>query len=116
MTATTSVLSATSAPLRIAINGYGRIGRCVLRAIHESSLQNHIQVGAINGPSDLGCLFYLTQFDSTYGVFPGKVDLGNEALRINGRDVQVCHVRESEAINWAEFGIDMLLECSGRYG
>jgi len=116
MTATTGVLSATSAPLRIAINGYGRIGRCVLRAIHESSLQNHIQVVAINEPSDLASMVYLTQFDSTHGVFPGKVELGKEALRINGRDIQVSHASEPEAINWAEFGIDMLLECSGRYG
>src|SRR5690606_11163533 len=102
--------------LRIAINGYGRIGRCVLRAIHESSLRDHIQVVAINEPSDLATMAYLTQFDSTHGIFPGTVEQLETGLRINGQDVIVSHAKEPEAVDWAGLDIDILLECSGRYG
>jgi len=116
MTATSGVISSHSAPLRIAINGYGRIGRCVLRAIHESALQDHIEVVAINEPSDLATMVYLTQFDSTHGVFPGVAEQAGDALRINGRDIRVTHASEPEGVDWSSLGIDMLLECSGRYG
>lgn len=102
--------------LRIAINGYGRIGRCVLRAIHESALREQIQVVAINEPSDLATMVYLTQFDSTHGIFPGRVEHGGDALRINGQDIVVTHAHTPEDVDWSALEIDLLLECSGRYG
>lgn len=116
MTALIGVQPASRAPLRIAINGYGRIGRCVLRAIHESSLRDQVEVVAINEPSDLATMVYLSQFDSTHGIFPGTVEQIEGGLRVNGRDIIVTHVSEPEAVNWAALDIDMLLECSGRYG
>lgn len=116
MTAFPDANIAVPRPLRIAINGYGRIGRCVLRAIHESPLRDHIHVVAINEPSDLATMAYLSQFDSTHGVFPGTVEQQGEHLRVNGRDILVSHALEPEDVDWAALNIDMLLECSGRYG
>ncbi|MFA7670304.1 MAG: glyceraldehyde 3-phosphate dehydrogenase NAD-binding domain-containing protein [Burkholderiaceae bacterium] len=106
----------TTPPLRIAINGYGRIGRCVLRALHESSLRHRFEVVAINEPSDLATMAYLSQFDSTHGVFPGTVEQGEDSLRVNGQDIRITHATEPEDVDWASLEIDLLLECSGRYG
>lgn len=114
MTAFPHAVSATR-PLRVAINGYGRIGRCVLRAIHESPLR-HIEVVAINEPSDLATMVYLSQFDSTHGIFPGSVEQHGEHLRVNGHDILVSHAGEPEEVDWRSLKIDLLLECSGRYG
>lgn len=103
-------------PLRLAINGYGRIGRCVLRAVYESPLKDAFQIVAINEPADLATMVYLTQFDSTHGVFPGKVEQGGDRLVINGRSIPVSHGHEPEDVDWEGLGVDLLLECSGRYG
>ena len=116
MTISHGANGASVPPLRIAINGYGRIGRCVLPAVHESPLGDRIQVVAINEPSDLATMAYLSQFDSTHGVFPGTVEQNGDQLRVNGRDIVVTHATEPEDVDWAAFDIDLLLECSGRYG
>lgn len=105
-----------SRPLRLAINGYGRIGRCVLRALYESPLRNNFQIVAINEPADLATMAYLSQFDSTHGVFPGTVEQAGGGLVINGQPVQVTHQLEPAAVDWGKLDIDILLECSGRYG
>lgn len=104
-----------SRPIRLAINGYGRIGRCLLRALYESPLKDYFQVVAINEPADLASMVYLSQFDSTHGVFPGKVERGEHGLVINGHAIQVSHETEPEAVDWPALGIDLLLECSGHY-
>lgn len=104
-----------SSPLRLAINGYGRIGRCVLRALYESPLKEVFQVVAINEPADLASMAYLSQFDSTHGVFPGKVEVGADSLIVNGDPIHVSHATEPEAVDWAALNVDLLLECSGRY-
>lgn len=116
MTTSHGANATSSAPLRIAINGYGRIGRCVLRAIHESPLRERMQVVAINEPSDLATMAYLSQFDSTHGIFPGTVEQNGDMLSVNGQDVIVTHATEPEEVDWAALRIDLLLECSGRYG
>jgi len=103
-------------PIRLAINGYGRIGRCFLRALHESALSHKFQVAAINEPADLDSMVYLSRFDSTHGVFPGSIDRAGEALVVNGETVLVSHADTPEGVDWAGLDIDMLVECSGRYG
>jgi len=103
-------------PIRLAINGYGRIGRCFLRALHESALKDIFRIVAINEPADLETMVYLSRFDSTHGVFPGKVEQGSGCLLIDGGRIAVTHEREPEAVDWAAMGVDMLVECSGRYG
>lgn len=103
-------------PVRLAINGYGRIGRCFLRALYESPLKNRFQIVAINEPSDLDAMAYLTRFDSTHGVFSGTVEQGRDSLIVNGQAIKVTHGRTPEEVDWASLDIDILVECSGRYG
>jgi glyceraldehyde 3-phosphate dehydrogenase/D-erythrose 4-phosphate dehydrogenase len=102
--------------LRIAINGFGRIGRCLLRALHESPLRDSLTVVAINEPADLDSIAYLTRFDSTHGRFPGTVEVAGRGLRIDGAAVAVSHARTPEEVDWAGLGVDLLMECSGAYG
>lgn len=105
----------TSRPLRIAINGYGRIGRCFLRALTESSLRDRFIVVAINDPADLASIAYLTRFDSTHGRFPGCVELGHDGLLIDGSPIPVFHASTPGGVPWKELGVDILVEASGQY-
>ena len=105
-----------SSMLRIAINGYGRIGRCFLRALYEAGLEEQFQIVLINEPSDLESMAYLSRFDSTHGVFPGNVHATQEALVINGRTIPVTHQHQPEAIDWRSHKVDLVVECSGQYG
>lgn len=102
-------------PFRLAINGYGRIGRCFLRALHESALKDSFRIVAINEPADLDTMAYLTRFDSTHGVFSGTVEQGDSQLVIDGRPIAVTHATQPEDVPWQDLEIDMLVECSGRY-
>ena len=93
-------------PLRLAINGYGRIGRCFLRALRESSVTHDLQVVAINEPANLESMAYLTRFDSTHGRFPGRVEVGGGQLIIDDRAIRISHARTPEAVDWR--GIDLV--------
>jgi glyceraldehyde 3-phosphate dehydrogenase/D-erythrose 4-phosphate dehydrogenase len=101
--------------LRIAINGYGRIGRCFLRALHESPLRERMRVVAINEPADLESIAYLTRFDSTHGRFPGKVETAGNGLSIDGAAIPVTHATAPEEVPWRELGVELVVECSGKY-
>lgn len=102
-------------PYRIALNGYGRIGRCVLRALHERGNGASLEIVALNDLADQASIEYLTRFDSTHGRFPGEVRVDGDCLHINGDCVKVLRQSEPEAIDWAALDIDLLLECSGQY-
>jgi len=102
-------------PFRLAINGYGRIGRCFLRALRESDRKNDFSIVAINEPSELESIAYLTRFDSTHGRFPGHVETGSGHLIIDGEKIAISHGLTPEAVPWSELGIDLLVECSGQY-
>lgn len=101
-------------PFRVALNGYGRIGRCVLRALHERGA-DALQIVALNDLADQASIEYLTRFDSTHGRFPGEVRVEGDCLHINGQCVKVLRQAEPEAIDWRALDIDLLLECSGQY-
>lgn len=103
-------------PLRLAINGYGRIGRCFLRALQASTVSDRLAVVAINEPADLASMAYLTEYDSTHGRFPGSVSTAPGRLCVGGREIAVSHAETPEAVDWASLGIDLLVECSGVYG
>ena len=103
-------------PLKLAINGYGRIGRCFLRALLESPLRDKLQVVAINEPANLDSIAYLTRYDSTHGRFLGSVEVRDGVLEINGRAIAVSHATTPEEIDWRALDIDLLIECSGHYG
>ena len=100
---------------RLAINGYGRIGRSVLRALYESDRGGSLQVVAINEPADTSTMAHLTRYDSTHGRFPGRVGCEDEQLIINGDAIETLHSAQIENLDWSALGIDMVLECSGRY-
>ncbi len=102
-------------PLRIAINGYGRIGRCFLRALQESSLREAVSVVAINEPADIESMAYLTRFDSTHGRFPGRVAVRGAQLLIDDHAIAVSHARTPDGVDWRALGIDLLVEASGQY-
>ena len=102
-------------PYRIALNGYGRIGRCVLRALHERGNSARLEIVALNDLADQASIEYLTRFDSTHGRFPGEVKVDGDCLHINGDCVKVLRESTPEAIDWTALDIDLLLECSGQY-
>ncbi|MCB1649462.1 MAG: type I glyceraldehyde-3-phosphate dehydrogenase [Pseudomonadales bacterium] len=101
---------------RIAINGYGRIGRCVLRALQESQSHPQLQIVALNDLADTHSLVYLTRYDSTHGRFPGKVDSrGEDTLLIDGQEIRVLSQARIDALPWRELGIDLVMECTGSF-
>jgi D-erythrose 4-phosphate dehydrogenase len=102
-------------PYRVALNGYGRIGRCVLRALSERGRQAELEVVALNDLADLASIEYLTRFDSSHGRFPGAVRIEGQCLHIDGARIRVLRSATPEGIDWAALGIDLVLECSGAY-
>ena len=101
--------------LRVAINGYGRIGRSVLRALYESNARQWVQVVAINEPAETKTMAHLTRYDSTHGRFPGTVEWQQDKLVVNDDIIQICHQEDLNQLPWANFGIDVVLECSGTF-
>lgn len=104
--------------IRIAINGFGRIGRSILRALYERNLQDQLQVVAINELADLETVSYMLRYDSTHGRFPGAVKLlesesGANGLVVNGDSIQVFHEAEISSLPWQNLDIDLVLECTG---
>jgi erythrose-4-phosphate dehydrogenase len=99
--------------LRLAINGYGRIGRCALRALYESERRGQMQVVAINELADLATIVHLTKYDTTHGRFPGTVAVEGDNLAINGDTIAISHHAGLDALPWAALDIDVVLECSG---
>jgi glyceraldehyde 3-phosphate dehydrogenase/D-erythrose 4-phosphate dehydrogenase len=104
-----------SAPVRVAINGYGRVGRCVLRALYEAGLQDQLQVVAINELADCKTIAHLTKYDSTHGRFPAAIELKADELLINGSSIQILHHAEIENLPWQALKIDLVLECTGAF-
>lgn len=100
---------------RLAINGYGRIGRCALRALYESGRRAQLQVVAINEPADLATIAHLTKYDTTHGRFPGQVETRGEQLIVNGDAIAVSHCADLDQLPWGELDVDIVLECSGLY-
>lgn len=99
---------------RIAINGFGRIGRCVTRALYERGLQDRLQLVAINELADSATIRYLTRFDSNHGRFPGEVELVDGRLLIEGQAIELSHQPLATDLDWSERAIDLVLECTGQ--
>jgi D-erythrose 4-phosphate dehydrogenase len=101
--------------LRLAINGYGRIGRCVLRALYESPLREQLQVVAINEIADARTVLHLTRYDSTHGRFPAEISGNASALEIAGHTIPLFSSPSIANLPWSDLGIDMVLECTGSF-
>ncbi len=102
--------------IRIAINGYGRIGRSVLRALYESNRQEEIKIVAINELADPAAIAHLTQYDSTHGRFPFAVELLNNQLKVEDDLIALLRCAELADLPWHEYDIDIVLDCTGIYG
>ena len=102
--------------IKIAINGYGRIGRCTLRAIWEYGLQDEFDVVAINASGDIKTNAHLTKYDTTHGRFATPVETdGENCMIVGGKRIPFFSTKNPLDINWGELGVDVLLECTGAY-
>jgi glyceraldehyde 3-phosphate dehydrogenase len=101
--------------IKVAINGYGRIGRNVLRALYESGRTGEIQVVAINDLGDAETNAHLTQYDTAHGKFPGTVTADGGDLVVNGDRIKVYAVRNPADIPWGAHEVDVVLECTGLF-
>ena len=99
--------------LRLAINGYGRIGRSVLRALYESQLRSTMEIVAINELADARTVEHLSKYDSTHGRFPGSISRSAEVLCVEGDEIALLHSANIEALPWADLEVDIVLECTG---
>jgi glyceraldehyde 3-phosphate dehydrogenase len=99
--------------IKLAINGYGRIGRNVLRALFEGGRQNEFDVVAINDLGDSATNAHLTQYDTAHGRFPGEVKVDGDDIVVNGDRIRVFAQRDPAKLPWGELGVDVVLECTG---
>jgi glyceraldehyde 3-phosphate dehydrogenase len=99
--------------IRVAINGYGRIGRNILRAHYEGGKKNDIQIVAINDLGNAQSNAHLTRYDTAHGKFPGTVEVDGDYMIVNGDKIKVFAQRDPAQIPWGELKVDVVLECTG---
>lgn len=97
--------------MKIAINGFGRIGRQILHRIMKS--ENELEVVAINDLTDPATLAHLFQFDSTYGRYPGKVEVVGSEMVVDGKRIKILSEKDPEKLPWKDLGVELVLECTG---
>jgi len=102
-------------PVKIAINGYGRIGRNVLRALYEGQRRNELTVVAVNDLGDAKTNAHLTRYDTAHGRFPFPVGVDGDYLVVDGDKIKVCAERDPTKLPWGSLGIDIVLECTGLF-
>jgi glyceraldehyde 3-phosphate dehydrogenase len=101
--------------IKVAINGYGRIGRNILRALYEAGRTNEIRIVAINDLGDAETNAHLTRFDTAHGRFAGDVVVDGDHMVVNGDRIRVCAERDPSKLPWAELGVDVVFECTGLF-
>ena len=101
--------------IRVAINGYGRIGRCVLRSIFEYNRQSEFNVVAINDLSGIKTTAHLTRYDSTHGRFHSDVQIEGSKLIVDGHSIEITGERDPSLLPWEALGVDLVFECTGRF-
>lgn len=101
--------------IRVAINGYGRIGRCILRAIFETNRLSDFNIVAINDLSGIQSTAHLTRYDSTHGRFASNVVVNEKNLLIDGHPITITAARNPVDLPWKELDIDLVFECTGRF-
>lgn len=99
--------------IKVAINGYGRIGRNILRAHYEGGKKHDIQIVAINDLGDPKTNAHLTKYDTAHGKFPGTVAVDGDSMVVNGDRIRVLANRDPAQLPWGELGVDVVLECTG---
>ncbi len=101
--------------IKIGINGYGRIGRNIVRAIHELGRRDEFDVVALNDLGDAQTNAHLTRRDSAHGPFPGTVDVDGDDIIVNGDRIKVFAERDPAKLPWGELGVDVVYECTGLF-
>ncbi|MEK6239903.1 MAG: glyceraldehyde 3-phosphate dehydrogenase N-terminal domain-containing protein, partial [Escherichia coli] len=99
--------------VKVAINGYGRIGRNIMRALYELGRTDEISIVAINDLGDANSNAHLTRYDTAHGKFPGTVSVDDGDLVVNGDRIKVFAERDPSKLPWAELGVDLVMECTG---
>ena len=98
--------------VRIAINGFGRIGRNILRALEENHKRD-FEIVRVNDLSKTDNLAHLLKYDSVHGRFNGHIESQGDILKVNGKKINVSSIRNLEDLNWSNDGIDIVMECTG---
>ncbi len=101
--------------IKVAINGYGRIGRNILRAHYEDGKKHDLAIVALNDLGSPETNAHLTRYDTVHGKFPGKVEIDGDALVVNGDRIKVLAVRSPAELPWSALGVDIVLECTGLF-
>jgi glyceraldehyde 3-phosphate dehydrogenase len=101
--------------IKVGINGYGRIGRNILRALYEAKRTNEISIVAINDLGDAQTNAHLTRYDTAHGRFEGKVSVDGDAMVVDGDRIKVIAQRDPTKIPWGELGVEIVLECTGLF-
>ncbi len=101
--------------IKVAINGYGRIGRNVLRAVYEYGRTGEIQIVAINDLGDAETNAHLTRYDTVHGKFGGQIVVDGDAMVVNGDRIRVLAIRNPAELPWKELGVDVVYECTGLF-
>jgi glyceraldehyde 3-phosphate dehydrogenase len=101
--------------IKVGINGYGRIGRNILRALYEGKHKGDISIVAINDLGDANTNAHLTRFDTAHGRFPGEVHVEGDSMVVNGDRIRVVAQRDPTKLPWGELGVDFVLECTGLF-
>jgi glyceraldehyde 3-phosphate dehydrogenase len=102
-------------PIKVGINGYGRIGRNILRALYEANRQQEIQIVALNDLGDAQTNAYLTRYDTVHGKFPGEVKVDGDSMVVNGDRIKVLAERDPAKLPWGQLGVDIVFECTGLF-
>jgi glyceraldehyde 3-phosphate dehydrogenase len=101
--------------IRVAINGYGRIGRNILRAHYEGGKKHGIDIVAVNDLGDPQTNAHLTRYDTAHGRFPGTISVDGEYMVVNGDKIRVCAQKNPAELPWKALGVDLVLECTGLF-
>ena len=101
--------------IKVAINGYGRIGRNILRAHYEDARKHDLSIVAVNDLGSPETNAHLTRYDTVHGKFPGKVEVDGDALVVNGDRIKVLAMRSPAELPWSALGVDVVLECTGLF-
>ena len=102
-------------PIKVGINGYGRIGRNILRALYEANRQKEIQIVALNDLGDAQTNAHLTRYDTVHGRFRGDVQVEGDSMIVNGDRIKVLAERDPAKLPWGQLGVDFVFECTGLF-
>lgn len=108
-------MSASTKPFKIGINGFGRIGRVVLRQLYQSGLNSQIKVALINDLTDSTTLAHLLKYDSVHRTFGGQVSHDDDSISVNGDKIKITAIKDPATLPWKELGVDIVLECTGAF-